>query len=161
MKSFRYQMHHTWQLALEPVLPLLDQLESKLDVMDFLPARENVMRAFHQPVQDVKVLILGQDPYPNPQYAVGLSFSVNPGTEKLPKSLKNIFIEYEQDTGFAEPSSGDLSLWAQRGVLLLNRSLTVSPGESGSHTDIGWHEFTLQVAQILGKRNVVAESTRN
>ena len=156
MKSFRYQMHPTWQLALEPVLPLLDQLESKLDVMDFLPARENVMRAFHQPVQDVKVLILGQDPYPNPQYAVGLSFSVNPGTEKLPKSLKNIFIEYEQDTGFAEPSSGDLSLWAQRGVLLLNRSLTVSPGESGSHTDIGWHEFTLQVAQILGKRNVVA-----
>ena len=156
MKSFRDQMHPTWQVALESVLPLLDKLESKLVGMDFLPARENVMRAFHHPVQDVKVLILGQDPYPNPQYAMGLSFSVNPDTKQLPQSLKNIFIEYEHDTGFEKPNRGDLSSWAQRGILLLNRSLTVSPGESGSHADIGWHEFTLHVAQILGKRNVVA-----
>jgi uracil-DNA glycosylase len=156
MKSFRDQLHPTWQVALEPVLPLLDQLESKLEGLEFLPARENVMRAFLQPLQDVRVLILGQDPYPNPQYAMGLSFSVNPGITKFPQSLKNIFIEYEQDTGFAKPNSGDLSLWAERGVLLLNRTLTISPGESGSHADIGWSEFILHVAQILGKRDVVA-----
>jgi uracil-DNA glycosylase len=156
MKSFRDQMHPTWQVALEPALPLLDHLESKLEGVEFLPARENVMRAFLQPLQDVRVLILGQDPYPNPQYAMGLSFSVDPSTKKLPQSLKNIFIEYEQDTGFVKPSSGDLSLWAQHGVLLLNRTLTVAPGESGSHADIGWSEFTLHVAQILGKRDAVA-----
>ena len=125
MNSFRDQLHPTWQVALEPVLPLLDQLESKLEGLEFLPARENVMRAFLQPVQDVRVLILGQDPYPNPQYAMGLSFSVNPGITKFPQSLKNIFIEYEQDTGFAKPNSGDLSPWAERGVLLLNRTLTI------------------------------------
>jgi uracil-DNA glycosylase len=156
MNSFRDQMHATWQEGLQPVLPLLDQLESKLEGTEFLPDRENVMRAFHQPLHEVRVLILGQDPYPNPQYAMGLSFSVNPGIKKLPQSLKNIFLEYEQDTGFTKPVSGDLSIWTQRGVLLLNRSLTVSPGQSASHVDIGWSEFTLHVAQLLAAQGVVA-----
>ena len=156
MKSFRDQMHPTWQEALKPILPLLDELESKLGGTDFLPAKENVMRAFQQPLQDVRVLILGQDPYPNPQYAMGLSFSVNPGIKRLPQSLKNIFLEYEEDTGFSIPTDGDLSIWSERGVLLLNRCLTVLTGESGSHADIGWSEFTLYVAQLLAKRDVVA-----
>lgn len=156
MRSFKDQMHPTWQEALKPVLPLLDEIESRLIGTEFLPAQENVMKAFSQPLHDVKALILGQDPYPNPQYAMGLSFSVNAGEKKIPQSLKNIFLEYEQDTGHPKPNNGDLSAWTQRGVLLLNRSLTVSEGESGSHKDIGWREITLYAAQVLAKENIVA-----
>ena len=156
MRSFRDQMHPTWQEALKPVLPLLDEIESKLIGTEFLPAQENVMKVFSQPLHDVRVLILGQDPYPNPQYAVGLSFSVSAAEKKIPQSLKNIFLEYEQDTGHPRPISGDLSAWSQRGVLLLNRSLTVFPGESGSHKNIGWGEITLCAAQVLAERNVIA-----
>src|SRR5689334_24002176 len=99
----------------------------------YLPAGDKVLRAFTQPFADVRVLVVGQDPYPTPGHAVGLSFSVSPRTRPLPRSLQNIFREYEADLGHPEPATGDLSAWTERGVMLLNRVLTVSPGQPGSH----------------------------
>ncbi|WP_428341665.1 uracil-DNA glycosylase [Mycobacterium sp.] len=108
----------------------------------YLPAGENVLRAFTFPFDKVRVLIVGQDPYPTPGHAVGLSFSVAPDVRPLPRSLENIFTEYASDLGFPPPENGDLTPWAQRGVLMLNRVLTVQPGNSASHRGKGWEPVT-------------------
>src|SRR5579875_581104 len=118
----------------------------------YLPAGENVLRAFKQPFDDVRVLLVGQDPYPTPGHPVGLSFSVAPEVRKLPGSLVNIFREYSDDLGLPKPSSGDLTPWAQRGVLLLNRVLTVQPHKPASHRGKGWEEVTSQAIQALAGR---------
>jgi uracil-DNA glycosylase len=119
----------------------------------YLPAGANILRAFTQPFDAVRVLIVGQDPYPTPGHAVGLSFSVEPGVRPLPRSLVNIFREYSDDLGLPTPSTGDLSHWAQRGVLLLNRVLTVEPGRPGSHRGKGWEEVTEQAIRALVARS--------
>jgi uracil-DNA glycosylase len=108
----------------------------------YLPAGENVLRAFTFPFDDVRVLIVGQDPYPTPGHAVGLSFSVAPDVRPLPRSLDNIFREYATDLGHPAPSSGDLTPWSQRGVMMLNRVLTVRPGTPASHRGKGWEAVT-------------------
>jgi uracil-DNA glycosylase len=108
----------------------------------YLPAGANVLRAFSFPFEAVRVLIVGQDPYPTPGHAVGLSFSVAPEVRPLPRSLSNIYTEYGADLGFPAPSNGDLSPWAQRGVMLLNRVLTVRPGTPASHRGKGWEAVT-------------------
>jgi uracil-DNA glycosylase len=118
----------------------------------YLPAGENVLRAFKQPFAAVRVLIVGQDPYPTPGYAVGLSFSVAPEVRRLPGSLVNIFREYSEDLGYPTPTTGDLTPWAERGVLLLNRVLTVQPGKPGSHRGKGWEEVTDQAIRALAAR---------
>ena len=119
----------------------------------YLPSGANVLRAFQQPFDDVRVLIVGQDPYPTPGHAVGLSFSVGPDVRPLPRSLANIFAEYTTDLGFPEPSSGDLTPWAQRGVLLLNRVLTVRPGTPASHRGKGWEAVTECAIRALVARS--------
>lgn len=116
------------------------------------PSGANILRAFTQPLDDVRVLIVGQDPYPTPGHAVGLSFSVAPEVRPLPRSLSNIYRELVDDLGVATPSSGDLSPWAQRGVLLLNRVLTVHVGEPGSHRGKGWEEITQAAISALADR---------
>jgi len=118
----------------------------------YLPAGENVLRAFRQPFHEVRVLIVGQDPYPTPGHPVGLSFSVAPDVRPLPKSLINIFQEYGTDLGHPAPSNGDLSPWAERGVLLLNRALTVAPGRPNSHQGKGWEDVTEQAIRALAAR---------
>jgi uracil-DNA glycosylase len=118
----------------------------------YLPAGPNILRAFTQPFEAVRVLIVGQDPYPTPGHAVGLSFSVDPSVRPLPSSLVNIFREYSGDLGLPTPSNGDLSPWAERGVLLLNRVLTVEPGRPGSHRGKGWEEVTEQAIRALVAR---------
>ncbi|WP_245572442.1 uracil-DNA glycosylase [Actinokineospora enzanensis] len=118
----------------------------------YLPAGENVLRAFQQPFADVRVLIVGQDPYPTPGHAVGLSFSVAPDVRPIPKSLINIYKEYVEDLGHPTPSNGDLTPWAEHGVLLLNRALTVEPGKSNSHQGKGWEEVTEQAIRALAAR---------
>jgi len=110
----------------------------------FIPSEKNIFAAFSKEPNLIRVLIVGQDPYPNPDYANGLAFSVSPGITQLPASLKNIYKELESDLGIKR-NSGDLSDWANQGVLLINRCLTVEPGKSGSHTDIGWQVFTESV----------------
>jgi len=117
----------------------------------YLPAGEQVLRAFSRPLADVKVLILGQDPYPTPGHPVGLSFSVAPGVAP-PKSLVNIFKELVDDLGVPPPTSGDLTPWVDAGVLLLNRSLTVTPGRSASHRGRGWEPVTDQAIRTLASR---------
>lgn len=118
----------------------------------YLPSGANVLRAFQQPFGQVRVLIVGQDPYPTPGHPVGLSFSVAPETRPLPRSLMNIFREYGEDLGHPLPSSGDLTPWAERGVLMLNRVLTVQPGQPASHRGKGWEKVTDQAIQALAAR---------
>lgn len=135
-----------WAAALAPVEEQIHQLGDMLrgEVAagrGYLPPGSAVLRAFTYPFEQVKVLIVGQDPYPTPGHAMGLSFSVAPGVA-LPRSLQNIFQELRTDLGVPWPSSGDLSPWARQGVALLNRVLTVSPGQAGSHRGRGWEEVT-------------------
>ncbi len=117
----------------------------------YLPHGEHVFRAFRRPLSQVKVLIVGQDPYPTPGHPVGLSFSVAPGVAP-PKSLVNIFRELVDDLGVPPPTSGDLTPWADAGVMLLNRSLTVTPGQPASHRGRGWEPVTDQAIRVLAKR---------
>jgi uracil-DNA glycosylase len=118
----------------------------------YLPSGENVLRAFKQPFADVRVLIVGQDPYPTPGHPIGLCFSVAPDVRPLPKSLVNIFQEYSDDLGHPMPSNGDLGPWTERGVLLLNRVLTVEPGKPGAHRGRGWEAVTEQAIRALVAR---------
>ncbi|MDQ3578063.1 MAG: uracil-DNA glycosylase [Actinomycetota bacterium] len=118
----------------------------------YLPAGSAVLRAFAQPLSSVRVLIVGQDPYPTPGHAVGLSFSVAPDVRPIPKSLINIYKEYAEDLGYPLPSNGDLTPWAEHGVLLLNRALTVAPGKSNAHQGKGWEDVTAQAITALVER---------
>ncbi|CDO10624.1 uracil-DNA glycosylase [Mycolicibacterium cosmeticum] len=118
----------------------------------YLPAGENVLRAFTFPFEAVRVLIVGQDPYPTPGHAVGLSFSVAPDVRPVPRSLGNIFNEYSTDLGYPVPATGDLTPWAQRGVMLLNRVLTVRPGSPASHRGKGWEAVTERAIRALVAR---------
>ncbi len=118
---------------------------------DFLPATDMVMRALSVPLPEVRVLILGQDPYATPGHAVGLAFSVAPDVSPVPASLRNIFTELSTDIAVAIPESGDLTPWSEQGVLLLNRVLTVGPGEPGSHRGRGWEGITLAVVRELAR----------
>jgi uracil-DNA glycosylase len=146
-----------WAGALAPVAQRIaamgDFLRAELAAgRRYLPSGQNVLRAFGQPFGEVRVLIMGQDPYPTPGHAVGLSFSVPPELRRLPPSLLNIFREYGSDLGLPTPVSGDLAPWTERGVLLLNRVLTVQPGRPGSHRGRGWEEVTEQAIRALAAR---------
>ncbi len=154
--NFRDQLHPQWRAALLSQLDFLDSIEEQVRGGGFLPQNEVVMRAFAAPLDGIKVLILGQDPYPTHGHANGLAFSVQDDVTPLPKSLQNIFKEYESDLGKAAPLTGDLSIWAEQGVALINRILTVAPGRSNSHQSFGWRDFSESVAQVLGQRDVVA-----
>ena len=116
-----------------------------------LPSDDRVLRALSMPLSDVRVLIVGQDPYPTPGNAVGLAFSGEPDVA-IPASLRNIFRELRTDVGVSEPASPDLSIWAQRGVLLLNRVLVVEQGAPGSLRNTGWEEVTLEIIDELSRR---------
>jgi uracil-DNA glycosylase len=118
----------------------------------YQPSGDRVLRAFQRPLADVRVLIVGQDPYPNPSHPVGLSFSVAPDVRPLPPSLLNIYKELTSDVGVPMPSNGDLTPWADRGVLLLNRVLTVQPGQSNSHRGKGWERVTERAIEVLAAR---------
>jgi uracil-DNA glycosylase len=118
----------------------------------YLPHGDHVFRAFSRPMADVKVLVVGQDPYPTPGHPVGLSFSVAADVRPLPPSLVNIYRELADDVGGPAPSTGDLTPWSERGVMLLNRVLTVRPGASASHRGRGWEEVTEQAIRSLVAR---------
>ncbi len=120
-----------------------DFLRAELDAgRGYLPPGPTVLRAFSRPLAQVRVLIVGQDPYPTPGHAVGLAFSVAPQVRPLPRSLANIYRELHDDLGITPALSGDLTPWFEQGVLLLNRVLTVRPGAPGSHRGKGWEQVT-------------------
>ena len=138
--------HPSWLPAFDALSEGITSIRGFLDAetesgRNWLPAPKNVLRAFAQPLDQVKVVILGQDPYPTPGHSVGLAFSVAPGVA-LPRSLSNIFSEMQSDLGVDAPTSGDLTPWSQQGVLLLNSVLTVQSGVAGSHRGKGWEQVT-------------------
>jgi uracil-DNA glycosylase len=118
----------------------------------YLPAGDHVMRAFARPLRDVRVLVVGQDPYPTPGHPIGLSFAVAPDVRPVPRSLANIYAELSADIGLAPAGHGDLSAWADQGVMLLNRVLTVSPGAAASHRGRGWEAVTECAITALAAR---------
>jgi uracil-DNA glycosylase len=143
-----------WAAALAPVEPNIaamgDFLRAEIAAgRSYLPAGNAVLRAFTQPFADVRVLIVGQDPYPTPGHPVGLSFSVDPGVRPVPRSLQNIYRELGDDLGVPTPSNGDLTPWTRHGVLLLNRVLTVAPGKPASHRGCGWEAITQHAVEAL------------
>jgi len=145
----------------EALAPVEDRIHAMGDFLraetaaghGYLPAGDAVLRAFREPMSDVRVLVVGQDPYPTPGHAMGLSFSVQPDVRPLPRSLVNVFAELEADLGIAPAASGDLTPWARQGVLLLNRVLTVRPGAAASHRGKGWEEVTEQAIRALVARD--------
>lgn len=147
-----------WAEALEPVADRIAAMgeflrEENAAGRGYLPKGENVLRAFQRPFDKVRVLIVGQDPYPTPGHAMGLSFSVEPDVKPVPRSLANIFAELTKDLGLPTPSNGDLSPWSDQGVLMLNRVLTVAPGQAASHRGKGWEAVTEQAIRALVARD--------
>ncbi|GAB2467012.1 uracil-DNA glycosylase [Jatrophihabitans fulvus] len=146
-----------WASALEPVA---DQVAAMGEFLraevaagrTYLPAGEHILRAFTRPFADVRVLVVGQDPYPTPGHPIGLSFAVDREVRPLPPSLRNIYKELHADLGIEPAPHGDLTAWADHGVLLLNRSLTVAPGKPASHRGKGWEAVTEQAIRALAAR---------
>jgi len=149
-------VHPEWIQALENVLSEIERIETTLEGTAFNPAPENIFKALHRPLSQVSVVIFGQDPYPTPSHAMGLAFSVPENIAPLPKTLANIFRELHDDIGCDIPSSGDLTPWADQGVALVNRILTVPQGKSGGHVKLNWQVVTNEIARVLGEREVVA-----
>ncbi|WP_236238876.1 uracil-DNA glycosylase [Streptomyces sp. CC228A] len=146
-----------WAEALRPVAGRISAMggflrEEIAAGRTYLPAGEHILRAFQQPFDEVRVLIVGQDPYPTPGHPIGLSFAVAPDVQRLPGSLQNIFRELHTDLGLPRPSNGDLTPWTRQGVLLLNRVLTTAPGKPGAHRGKGWEEVTEQAIKALAAR---------
>ncbi|MDT0167020.1 uracil-DNA glycosylase [Actinotalea sp. AC32] len=147
-----------WAEALAPVEDRIRALGDALRAETaagraWLPAPDDVLRAFRRPLADVRVLVLGQDPYPTPGHATGLAFSVAPDVRPIPRSLQNVYREIADDVGGTPGPSGDLTPWAEQGVLLLNRVLTVRAGAPGSHRSLGWQEVTAQAVRVLARRH--------
>ncbi len=146
-----------WAEALAPaegqLLRMGDFLREEIAAgRSYLPAADHILRAFQRPFADVRVLVVGQDPYPTPTHPIGLSFAVAPDVRPLPRSLANIYAELRADLGIEPPAHGDLSAWADQGVMLLNRCLTVRPGEPASHRRKGWEAVTEQAITALVRR---------
>ena len=146
-----------WAEALAPVADVVagmgEFLRQELAAgRSYLPAGSHVLRAFSRPMSQVRVLLVGQDPYPTPGHAVGLCFSVAPEVRPLPRSLVNIYSELQADLGIPPAATGDLTPWFEQGVLLLNRVLTVRPGQPGSHRSKGWEQVTACAIDALVAR---------
>lgn len=152
------QLDHGWAVALGPMQPLISELGTRLRAetaagRGYLPAGSDVLRAFQRPLSEVRVLITGQDPYPTPGHAIGLSFAVDRAVRPLPRSLGNIYKERHSDLGIPPAPHGDLTAWSDQGVLLLNRVLTVRPGTPASHRGWGWEKVTELAIRTLADRD--------
>lgn len=146
-----------WAAALEPVADRIAAMGEFLRAevaagRHYLPAGDAVLRAFRAPLADVRVLIVGQDPYPTPGHPIGLSFAVERHVRPLPRSLQNIYRELRDDLGVTPPPHGDLGAWSDHGIMLLNRVLTVRPGEPASHRGKGWEAVTEHAIRSLVAR---------
>jgi uracil-DNA glycosylase len=157
MVDLRSLVAEDWAATLDPVQPDITAAGEFLRAEiaaghSYLPAGDDILRAFREPMERVRVLVVGQDPYPTPGHPMGLSFSVRPDVRPLPASLNNIFKELRDDLGITPSPHGDLSAWARQGVLLLNRVLTVRAGSPASHRGRGWERVTEQAIRGLAER---------
>jgi uracil-DNA glycosylase len=146
-----------WAEALAPVADDIAALGERLREetaagRSYLPAGDRVLRAFQRPLEGVKVLLVGQDPYPTPGHPIGLSFAVDAHVRPIPRSLANIYRELNDDLGVPPAAHGDLSAWSEQGVMLLNRVLTVAPGAPASHRGWGWEKVTEHAIRVLAER---------
>lgn len=149
------RVHHSWDAVFNRNEELLINIFNQLSAENISPSPERIFRAFEKPLDSVRVVIFGQDPYPGVDVADGLAFSADKN-QPIPASLRNIFKEFHSDLNFTIPQSPDLSPWSEAGVMLLNRTLTTNSGERNAHLGQGWSEFTYQVAEVLAEKNVVA-----
>ena len=149
------EVHLSWRELFAPHVNTIQEILTELAYTEFTPARENIFSAFQEPLDSIKVVIVGQDPYPQAGDAHGLAFSVAKG-RRIPASLRNIFKEYQDDLGFPSPTSGDLSPWSREGVLLLNRVLTTEIGKRNAHHASHWAVVTEDLARHMGETGVVA-----
>ncbi len=145
----------SWRPLFEEQRPLLLEIFHSLDPERCTPSWEKIFRAFEYPLSEVRVVIFGQDPYPEPGIADGLAFSSLP-SERIPASLRNIFKELRDDIGTPSPVTPDLTYWSRAGVMLLNRTLMTTVGERNAHLNNGWRLFTDAAAKLLAEQNVVA-----
>jgi uracil-DNA glycosylase len=149
------QLHPQWQVELARHKDLIDTIDSHIANTAVAPDYKVIFRALSRPIDSTRVVIFGQDPYPTKGVAHGLAFSVDSSVEKLPPSLRNIYKELHADLGVTR-TNGDLSDWADQGVMLVNRILSTEVGKSMAHDTLGWQQITETVAQLLGDRDVIA-----
>ena len=143
-------VHPDWLPLFSAQKSRLDRIFEQLKGEEFVPKETNIFRAFQNSPKSFRVLILGQDPYPNPAHAIGLAFAVPVGTKPLPPSLQNILTELQEDLNL-EIRPFSITHWQDRGVMLLNRHLTTKANETGGHFQLGWDEFTLAAAKFLAE----------
>jgi uracil-DNA glycosylase len=149
------QLHPEWQKELERHKNLIERIDTFVQGRELAPSYDSIFRALTQSVDSIRVVVFGQDPYPTKGHAHGLAFSVEASVSPLPPSLRNIYKELQSDLGIMR-TNGDLSDWAEQGVMLINRVLSTDVGQSMAHSKLGWQEVTETVAQTLGKKGVVA-----
>ena len=148
-------IHHSWKSLIEPLEDDIISTFNKVSLGEYIPSVERIFAPLSTPLDEVKVVIVGQDPYPNVENADGYAFSVRPEVTPLPASLVNIFKELESDLGTAMPNNGNLERWSQQGVLLINRTLTTIPGESHAHQRSGWMAITEVIIREVATRGAV------
>ncbi|MEY4023437.1 MAG: hypothetical protein RLZ23_398 [Actinomycetota bacterium] len=149
-------VHSSWAPILEPLENEISEILKRVESDQLAPSRESIFKAFEGDLESIRCVIIGQDPYPAPGMAMGLSFSIPRTHAQFPPTLKNIFKELSSDLGISTPEHGDLSKWSKNGVMLLNRVLTTRVSESNAHRGLGWEKITTRVAEELGKRDVIA-----
>ena len=150
------QIDSSWQQVLAPHSAKIAEINRLIATQNITPKFDEVYRVFTKPLSHYRAVILGQDPYPTPGYANGFAFSVDPEVQKLPTSLRNIFLEYCADTGYPEPANGNLDAWVNQGVALLNTSLSLNLDEKKAHLKIGWQGITKTALEALSRQNAVA-----
>ena len=149
------QLHPQWQVELASHKALIESIDSFITNRSVTPDYNLIFRALNQPIESTRVVIFGQDPYPTKGHAHGLAFSIDSSITNLPASLRNIYKELFADLGITR-THGDLSDWADQGVMLINRVLSTEIGKSLAHEKLGWQDITEKVAQVLGERDVIA-----
>lgn len=149
------QLHPQWQVELASHKALIESIDSSITNRSVTPDYNLIFRALNQPIESTRVVIFGQDPYPTKGHAHGLAFSIDSSITTLPASLRNIYKELFADLGITR-THGDLSDWADQGVMLINRVLSTEIGKSLAHEKLGWQQITERVAQVLGERDVIA-----
>ncbi|MEY3215120.1 MAG: hypothetical protein RLZZ82_354 [Actinomycetota bacterium] len=149
------QLHPQWQVELASHKALIESIDSFISNRSVTPDYNLIFRALNQPIESTRVVIFGQDPYPTKGHAHGLAFSIDSSITNLPASLRNIYKELFSDLGITR-THGDLSDWADQGVMLINRVLSTEIGKSLAHEKLGWQDITERVAQVLGERDVIA-----
>lgn len=153
--SLFQSVHPSWQPILEPIENQIIQAFESISSSDFIPVVDRILAPLHYPLDDVRVVIVGQDPYPNPDYADGFAFSVRKEVESFPASLTNILKELESDLGTSLPDNGNLERWSAQGVMLINRTLTTIAGQSHAHQRSGWLEITAILIGAVASRGSV------